>query len=893
MFRNRILLLILIHLAGIPLHAQTGNAIFQLDSVITLRMYFPFEAWKDTLAANYISEREVPCTFIALGDTLDSVGVRYKGNSSYGLAAGTKKSFKIDFDEFVSGRRLDGQEILNLNNSFKDPTLMREVLMYQYLNEHGITASRAAYANVYVNDEYRGLYVTVEEADEDEFMDSHFGDSGGNLYKGDPHGTLQWLGTDTNLYRAHYEKHTNEDEDDWSDLISFINRLNNAPSGGLPDTMAEILDIPDLMRFFAVNTLFVNLDSYQGTGHNYFLYHRSDGRFEMYPWDLNEAFGNFSFNLPPNQLKTLDVFYLNTPTARPLFQRLWQTFAMRQMVLQNLWNQLRGPFSPTVLNAKIETLYNLIGPHVYADTCKPYTNAQFETNLNDDVPLGMPGAWSLGLRSFISVRATAVTNQVNNQLGARNLLINEALALNTSTNTDEAGDYDDWIEIHNCGDQAINLGSYHITDDFTNPFKFQLPYVIIPAYGYALIWCDNEPEEGAMHASFQLNADHEGAFLFNSDGSQIFDHVEWDSLTPDVSYARTPTTYYPWIRVTPTPGAANSDNIPPTISSVLRSPSIPSYYTSVAVSALIGDPDGFVASAVLAYDVGSGFQTLTMYDDGSHDDSAAGDGRYGARIPAQPSQTIVLYYIEAVDNDGAPARYPTGAPSSTLNYTVDRAVPQVVINELMAQNNSTLQDESGTWEDWVEIFNGGTDSVNLGGFALTDNFSNLRKWTFPDTTIPAGGFMLIWCDEDGGDPGLHANFKLSASGERIALSDLEDYGGIVLDSLSFGQQFPDVSLARKCDGQGDWTLDSTSTPDSTNSLCAPQSLTIVRTGNNVILRWNRVPGAHMYSVYRLASADDPIVNGTLVGTLAETTLTLTDDVTLFGHSFFVVLPARL
>ena len=876
-----------------PAHARTGTAFFQLDSIITIRMYFPYPSWKDSLAANYASEREVPCTFIALGDTLDSVGVRYKGNSSYGLASGTKKSFKIDFDEFISGQRLDQLEMLNLNNSFKDPTLMREVLMYQYLNECGLTASRAAYANVYVNDEYRGLYVSVEESDEDEFLDEHFGESGGNLYKGDPNGTLQWLGTDTNLYRTRYEKHSNEEEDDWSDLTHFINRLNNVPVADLPDSLESLLDIHALMKFFAVNTLLVNLDSYQGTGHNYYIYHRSDGRFELYPWDLNEAFGNFAFTMPPNTVKNLDVFYLNLPNARPLFHRLWQTQAMKDLALHHLWDHLQGAWSPTAMNSKIDALYSLIQPSVYADTCKPYTTAQFETNLSSDIFINYPaGFTSLGLRSFVSVRTTSVTNQVNTLLGTRTLLINEVLASNTSTNQDGAGDYDDWVEIHNRSGSVVNLGSYFLTDDFKDPFKFEFPDVNIPAGGYVLVWCDNEPGEGAFHAPFRLDADHEGVYLFNADGTRMLDHVIWDTLTADISYARTPLTYYPWNRVIPTPAAANGNNTPPVITSVRRAPTVPTYCDAVFISARIRDSNGSITTATLAYDIGSGFQNATMHDDGQHGDSAAGDGRYGAQIPAQASSTTVNYYLEATDNEGVSVRHPVNAPVDVLNYVVDRPVPCVQINEFMAQNNSTIQDEAGTWEDWVELFNGGTDTVDLGGFALTDNFNTMRKWTFPDTTIAPGEFLLIWCDEDGGDPGLHANFKLSASGERLALSDMVDYGGAVLDSLTFGAQSPDISLARVCDGNNEWALDSTPTPDSANGLCAPEELTVIRTGDDIALRWRRVASAQSYQVFRLTNASDPISAGTIVSTTADTTAVLMGEIAAWECAFYAVIGVR-
>ncbi len=872
--------------------AQIGNSVFQLDSMLTIRMYFPYPAWMDTLEDNYTSRREVPATFICLGDTLDSVGVRYKGNSSYGLASGTKKSFKLDFDEFVSGQRLDQLEILNLNNSFKDPTLMREVLMYDYLNEHGASAGRAAYANVYVNDEYRGVYVTVEEVDTDEFLNDHYGESGGNLYKGDPNGTLQWLGTDTNQYRTRYEKHSNEEEDDWSDLIRLCDEINNTPIGDLPDSLAPLFDIPELMRFISVNTLMVNLDSYQGTGHNHFIYHRDDERFQMLPWDLNEAFGNFNFGMSATTIKNLDVFYLNSPPNRPLLNRLYQTQIMKDLLLHHLWNYLRGPWSPAAMNVKIDALYALIQPSVYADTCKQFTTAQFETNINSDIPANPPGTAIIGLRSFVTARTTAVNTQVTAQLGTRSLLINEVLALNNSTNADEAGDFDDWVELVNLSGTEIDLAGYSLSDDFNLPSRFEFPAVSIPAGGFLIVWCDGEPGEGPLHTSFTLDAGGEVVYLFNPDGSRMLDHVIFSTPVADVSYARHPTARYPWSLVVPSPGAANSDNLPPVISAVTRLPLQPVADSPVTVSARIIDTDGAISLATLVYDFGSGFQNLTMWDDGAHGDSAAGDGRFGAFIPGQPSLTTVYYYLDAQDNEGAPVSYPAGAPFNVQNYVVDRPVPQLLLNEFMAQNNSTIQDEEGAWEDWVELYNLGGDTLRLEGFALTDNFNNMQKWVFPDTVITPGGHLLIWCDEDGGDPGLHASFKLSAGGERLALSDDLAYGGIVLDSLSFGAQTADVSFARSCDGGLPWALDATSTPGTTNGQCLPGELTLAVSGEDLILRWQPLPDASSYNVYRMLGADDTIADGEIVAVVAAPSAVLAGEAGLQFKAYYVVTAIR-
>ncbi len=139
----------------------------------------------------------------------------------------------------------------------------------------------------------------------------------------------------------------------------------------------------------------------------------------------------------------------------------------------------------------------------------------------------------------------------------------------------------------------------------------------------------------------------------------------------------------------------------------------------------------------------------------------------------------------------------------------------VVINEFQASNDTTVSDEAGQFDDWVELYNAGSTSVNLAGWHLTDDFSKPEKWTFPDTTIKPGGFLLVWCDNDPGDGPLHATFKLDADGEQIALVDPE---GNVVDSLTFGPQQTDVSYGRMPDGGTTWQAFTRPTPGWGNTV---------------------------------------------------------------------------
>ena len=97
----------------------------------------------------------------------------------------------------------------------------------------------------------------------------------------------------------------------------------------------------------------------------------------------------------------------------------------------------------------------------------------------------------------------------------------------------------------------------------------------------------------------------------------------------------------------------------------------------------------------------------------------------------------------------------------------------VVISEFMAANNSTLQDEDGDYPDWVEVHNLGSSPVDLENWALSDDPNDLFQWRFPAVSVPAGGFLTVFCsDKSRADPAapLHSSFRLTSLGEYLALT---------------------------------------------------------------------------------------------------------------------------
>jgi hypothetical protein len=141
------------------------------------------------------------------------------------------------------------------------------------------------------------------------------------------------------------------------------------------------------------------------------------------------------------------------------------------------------------------------------------------------------------------------------------------------------------------------------------------------------------------------------------------------------------------------------------------------------------------------------------------------------------------------------------------------------INEFMASNASGLTDPQDQTDDWIELYNGSDQALDMGGLYLTDDLSRPTKWRIPVdnvalTTIAPGQFLLIWADSDATDEGLHAGFSLSASGEEIGLYDRD--GITQLDTVVYSEQTSDISYGRYPDGADLWQLMGQSTPGQSN-----------------------------------------------------------------------------
>ena len=134
----------------------------------------------------------------------------------------------------------------------------------------------------------------------------------------------------------------------------------------------------------------------------------------------------------------------------------------------------------------------------------------------------------------------------------------------------------------------------------------------------------------------------------------------------------------------------------------------------------------------------------------------------------------------------------------TYEVNVESGLQSIIINEILAINNSVNRNRQGQYSDWVELYNQGITDVDLGGCYLTDSEGDLTKWQFPENTvIKAGDYLLVYCDSWTADQPLreyHANFSLNKDGEYLGL--IEPDGETVVFELapSYPKQYSDISF---------------------------------------------------------------------------------------------------
>jgi hypothetical protein len=390
-----------------PLSAQVPD-LYDMNTIRDVYLTFTQPNWWTLLTNNYASDTNIAGNMTIDGVTYPTVGIRFRGNSSYfqlpaqPAQGWEKKSFNVEVDWLVQGQDVHGISHFNFNNGFHDPLFIREPLTYYIMRQHGV-APRANWIRLHLNGTYWGVYINVEQPNKDMFK-QWFRSNDGNRYRCFPNPgysfsngncayrvlTPNIAGTYLNYYQAK--------QGDGVDLMNMCNVLNAMTAATPQTTLTNVFNVDAFYRYAAVMVCTQNTDSYLSSGKDHFLYiDEVHGDGHTFPFDVNEAF--------PGTISTLATNTQTTNTLRPAFSKTLPFFPDWTNRYKAHLRSVADSLNPAVLSPLVTQWHTMLTPHVTADTKKIYSTTFFTQNLNSTVNLGGVGGTNIaGLIPMITSR---------------------------------------------------------------------------------------------------------------------------------------------------------------------------------------------------------------------------------------------------------------------------------------------------------------------------------------------------------------------------------------------------------------------------------------------------------------------------------------------------------
>ena len=668
--------------ASLAAQPNGDPALYDANTLRTLYLRFHDADWYEQLGDFYRTDVDVPADLIVDGKVYQSVGVRFRGSSSYFTVQNEKKSFNIAVDYGDDKQRLYGYKTLNLLNGHSDPSFLREIL-YSRIASNYIPAPKANLVKLVINGESWGVYINSQQFNKD-FLDEWFGTKDGVRWKVPPgrNSGLVYNGDQPSAYQQSYQLKTRVEEapNAWQDLIELCEVLESTPDDQLESKLSAILNIDRALWFLALDNVFIDNDGYFSRASDYALYQDPMGRFHLLPHDSNETF-RFAGGGGPNSWQTegqmLSPVSQEHDTMRPVIGRLLAIPHLRARYLAHIRTIADKWLDWDVLQPIITEYQSLADAKVKADDKKLYAYEAFATSQIKDqgggeggrrggrgrratpsfkrfveeraeyllnhpeinkptltiasvskpkepmanqpveiaaeidgdvnvsavilyyadgrlatfqsVQMSKNGAVYVGeipafpagqkIRYYVEARSAEshgattffpaktefepLTYRVTASLADSSpVVINELMASNTKSLADPQGENDDWIELHNVSDYAVELSGMYLSDNQNNPRKWQFPddTQIAPG-GYLIVWADEDGNaESGLHANFKLSRNGETVMLIDTDqrGNQVLDVIKFREQGEDIALGRMPNGVGDFTSIGGTPGKRNN-----------------------------------------------------------------------------------------------------------------------------------------------------------------------------------------------------------------------------------------------------------------------------------------------------------------------------------------------
>jgi hypothetical protein len=402
------------------LFSQAG--FYDLNTIEEVRITIKEKNWTkilDSLLVTGDGEGRLIGDISINGKELKRVGIRYKGFSSWNKNE-IKNPFNVDLDYTIKNQNYQGFTKLKLSNVIHDPSFIREVLGYEIARKY-LPASRANYANLYVNDTLIGLYTNVEAVDKN-FVEKNYASKDHTFFKGSPEKLIYPFGQNSNLAYTHGTDTTGyipfyklESDYGWKDILELIYILYKTPG-----EIESILNVDRTLWMHAFNYAILNLDSYIGYSQNYYMYKDDNGRFNPIIWDLNMSFGSFRHSdgsdhyqgLTIKETKEIDPLqHLSfSISPRPLMTVLFKNVSYRKMYLAHLRTIIKENFVSNEYYRFGQQAQQVIQAAVQNDTNKFYSDSDFNNNIDSTV--GGTGSMDEypGIKDLMNGRIAYLTN---------------------------------------------------------------------------------------------------------------------------------------------------------------------------------------------------------------------------------------------------------------------------------------------------------------------------------------------------------------------------------------------------------------------------------------------------------------------------------------------------
>ena len=360
----------------------------------------------------YNPDERIPAKLTLNGTVYDSVGVRYKGNSTFCLPnddLNPKVPYNIDFNYFIDSQKVLGYKKMKLANAWMDPTFLKQIVSSNIYRNY-LPSGESNLVKLYVQGNYLGLYINDESINK-QFIKKHFDEKSGPLFKCDnidrfcdtanaPSAyppSLIYLGEDSSLY---YNSYDMKSDNGWGELVEFITTLNYNFS-----QIDSVLNVDRTLWAFAVNQVLLNLDCYNTYYiHNYYLYQTKDGLFQMIPWDLDNTFsgaimGFDYFN--QSNIYEYDPYHYGSPGDRPLAEKLLNDPFYKKQYTAHMRTIINESLDTAVIRSKINQLQSLAHNAADSDQWKGFSMSEYYSNVESAIWTG----WGFGgIMSTIDAR---------------------------------------------------------------------------------------------------------------------------------------------------------------------------------------------------------------------------------------------------------------------------------------------------------------------------------------------------------------------------------------------------------------------------------------------------------------------------------------------------------